>query len=85
MGRFINADGYASTGQGILGNNMFTYYLNNLVDGSDPTRELSDGQIHNSVLVRIIIEYLYVGYYFLSLEDTLVYYNGNHHPQYGRQ
>ena len=25
MGRFINADAYASTGQGILGNNMFAY------------------------------------------------------------
>ena len=37
MGRFINADAYASTGQGVLGNNMFAYCLNNpvvLVDGS---------------------------------------------------
>ena len=31
MGRFINADAYASTGQGMLGNNMFTYCLNNPV------------------------------------------------------
>ena len=29
MGRFINADAYASTGQGILGNNMFAYCGNN--------------------------------------------------------
>ena len=29
MGRFINADAYTSTGQGILGNNMFAYCLNN--------------------------------------------------------
>ena len=29
VGRFINADGYASTGQGIIGNNMFAYCLNN--------------------------------------------------------
>ena len=28
-GRFINADGYVSTGQGLLGNNMFAYCLNN--------------------------------------------------------
>ncbi|MBR4743910.1 MAG: hypothetical protein IK082_06955 [Oscillospiraceae bacterium] len=27
--RFINADGYASTGQGLLGGNAFTYCLNN--------------------------------------------------------
>lgn len=30
-GRFINADGYASTGQGMLGSNMFAYCLNNPV------------------------------------------------------
>lgn len=41
MGRFINADAFASTGQGLLGNNMFTYCLNNPVnfvdrDGENP-------------------------------------------------
>ena len=35
MGRFINADAYASTGQGILGNNMFAYCLNNPICYSD--------------------------------------------------
>ena len=40
-GRFINADGYISTGQGILGNNMYAYCLNNPInmvdaDGCDP-------------------------------------------------
>ena len=29
MGRFINADAYASTSQGVLGHNMFVYCLNN--------------------------------------------------------
>ena len=29
VGRFINADAFASTGQGLLGNNMFAYCLNN--------------------------------------------------------
>ena len=42
VGRFINADGYVSTGQGVLGNNMFAYCGNNPVNmtdrnGSDPT------------------------------------------------
>ena len=37
--RFINADGYVSTGQGILGNNMFAYCNNNPVMGYDPTGE----------------------------------------------
>ena len=35
--RFINADGYVSTGQGLLGYNMFTYCNNNPIMNSDPT------------------------------------------------
>ena len=35
--RFINADGYVSTGQGILGHNMFAYCENNPVCFYDPT------------------------------------------------
>jgi len=37
IGRFLNADSYASTGQGLLGNNMFAYCLNNPVSYSDST------------------------------------------------
>ncbi len=37
--RFINADGYVSTGQGILGYNMFAYCGNNPVNCVDPTGE----------------------------------------------
>ena len=33
--RFINADGYTSTGQGLLGNNMFAYCLNNPINTND--------------------------------------------------
>ena len=36
LGRFLNADSFASTGQGVLGNNMFAYCLNNPVNGADP-------------------------------------------------
>ena len=35
--RFINADSYASTGQGLVGYNAFAYCLNNPVNKSDPT------------------------------------------------
>ena len=38
-GRFINADSYASTGQGIVGNNMFAYCENNPVLYSDYSGE----------------------------------------------
>ncbi len=37
VGRFINADAFASTGQGVLGCNMFAYCLNNPVNASDPS------------------------------------------------
>ena len=37
--RFISADGYISTGQGILGNNMYAYCNNNPVMYVDPTGE----------------------------------------------
>ena len=37
MGRFINGDALASTGQGVLGNNMFAYCGNNPVLRFDPT------------------------------------------------
>ena len=37
IGRFVNADGLVSTGQGVLGNNMYAYCLNNPVIHVDYT------------------------------------------------
>ena len=37
IGRFLNWDGFVSTGQGFLGFNMFVYCLNNPVNLHDPT------------------------------------------------
>ena len=37
IGRFLNADAYASTGQGVLGHNMFAYCGNNPIVRVDPT------------------------------------------------
>ena len=42
VGRFINADSYASTGQGIIGCNMFAYCLNNPVIFADFTGYLGE-------------------------------------------
>ena len=39
--RFINADGYASTGQGLVGYNMFAYCNNNPSAYSDPAGTIS--------------------------------------------
>ena len=46
MGRFISADAFAATGQGVLGNNMFTYCLNNpaiLADNSGNAAQICFG------------------------------------------
>ena len=37
IGRFVNGDSYASTGQGIIGYNMFAYCANNPVNCADST------------------------------------------------
>ena len=37
VGRWLNADGYVSTGQGVLGTNMFAYCGNNPVMYTDPS------------------------------------------------
>ncbi len=39
IGRFINADTYAATGQGLVGHNMFAYCNNNPIIYSDPAGE----------------------------------------------
>ena len=41
--RFISSDSYISTGQGILGNNMYAYCQNNPVSYVDPTGEFIVG------------------------------------------
>jgi len=40
MGRFISADSYVSTGQGLLGYNMYSYCNNNPVNFCDPSGDL---------------------------------------------
>ena len=71
LGRFINADAFASTGQGILGNNMFAYCLNTPVNYVDPTGTLAyPGEIHNEVVRRIADKYGY------SKEQFILYKGG---------
>jgi len=48
--RFVNADGYVSTGQGMNGNNMFSYCNNNPVNCSD-----SSGQFWGFVVGGILV------------------------------
>ena len=42
IGRFLNADAYAATGQGFTGNNMFAYCLNNPVNLRDKIGESAE-------------------------------------------
>ena len=46
--RFVNEDSYASTGRGVLGNNMFAYCLNNPISLIDCTGACPhDGKFYN--------------------------------------
>ena len=57
--RFINADGYFSTGQGTNGHNMFAYCENNPVMYSDPTGECSIlAAIATFILADIVVDAL---------------------------
>lgn len=49
-GRIINADQFASTGQGFLGYNMFAYCGNNPVIGYDPTGKYVDWDLYPNAL-----------------------------------
>ena len=40
IGRFLNADGYVATGQGLMGHNMFAYCGNNPVNRRDASGDL---------------------------------------------
>ena len=41
LGRFISADVYLSTGQGVIGHNSYAYCLNNPVNMFDPYGEFA--------------------------------------------
>ena len=75
VGRFISADNFASTGQGIVGHNMFAYCNNNpaaCVDGDgDIPQAVTDKLVHDAVLAMIAFEQPN-----LSMTQTCIYYNG---------
>ena len=71
IGRFINADSLVSTGQCLLGCNMFAYCNNNPQNYVDPAGTLAyPGEIHNEVVRRIANKY---GYY---REQKILYSGG---------
>ena len=49
--RFINADGYVSTGTGVLGHNMFAYCENNPVNYCDPSGHFLEEFVNNFLKV----------------------------------
>ena len=50
IGRFINGDSYISTGQGIIGYNMFAYCGNNPVNRADP-----EGNFFGHIIAALVI------------------------------
>ena len=51
IGRYINADVYLSTGQGIIGYNMFVYCNNNPIAGADPYGRFDIGGFVTGLLI----------------------------------
>ena len=77
IGRFINADGYVSTGQGILGNNMYAYCNNNPVMYCDHS-----GEYFKSFLeyVADLITYAIVANVFAIIESEVAVANSDVEP-----
>ena len=53
-GRFLNADGMVSTGQGLLEHNMYIYCLNNPMNFSDPTGTISIRATIKKIVEKVI-------------------------------
>jgi RHS repeat-associated protein len=66
VGRFINADVYAATGQGILGNNMFAYCNNNPVIYCDDAGNLPVAVVNT--LAKMVLAGLANGIIGFSIE-----------------
>lgn len=55
--RFINADGYVSTGQGLLSHNMFAYCENNPINRADPSGQFWGIAIGVALFVGIVASF----------------------------
>ena len=55
LGRFINADSHASTGQGVLGNNMFAYCANNPINKADLGGNLWEWVAAIEIIIALLI------------------------------
>ena len=59
--RFINADCYLSTGQGILGYNMYAYCRNNPVNRTDKSGEFWRGVVLIVIAVAVVVGHVAAG------------------------
>ena len=75
IGRFLNSDGIIATGQGLIGNNMFSYCMNNPVGRYDSEGDAS-GPITDKIIHDVVLAYLCATNKDLSMTQTCVYYNG---------
>ncbi len=75
IGRFINADAFASTGQGMLNNNMFVYCLNNPTFYVDEAGYIPQA-VTDKIIHDMVLAYISANQANLSWTGTCIYYNG---------
>lgn len=75
MGRFISPDCYVSTGQGLLGNNMYIYCNNNPVMGVDPSGEAAAWNSPLDALVAMHQDILKIAEQALNKDGTYSLYD----------
>ena len=75
IGRFINADGYVTTGQGVLSSNMFAYCMNNPVKYYDHSGTMTFGLYFGVGLIAIIGCSVEIGFCIDDKGDFVVVYD----------
>ena len=73
VGRWINADGLLSTGQGTIGNNMFAYCLNNPVNRIDITGEfgLLFWVVVTAITISVVVNHVDNGINYANIEKKI--------------
>ena len=85
VGRFLNADGYVSTGQGVIGFNMFAYCLDNPVNNVDFNGDLVETAVAIGCVLLGAMAIMLLGcalYHVAEILENAPSYNPPYIPEY---